>query len=145
MKNGRKYLALLLVLVLAMSSCMAMAEETYPTQWDLTEIYADADAWQADYDKVMEMIPQHEAYRGTLNTAQGLYDYLQFAYLGGADAAAEPAVPVCVSGIQSESGRSGVQHDDDEDLRDEQRGGAALLVCGAGDLLAAAGNAPGDD
>ena len=82
MRSCRKWLALLLVLVLAMSSCMAAAEETCPTQWDLTEIYADVDAWQADYDRVMEMIPQHESYRGTLNTAQGLYDYYQFAYLG---------------------------------------------------------------
>lgn len=84
MKNQRRLLALLLALVLALGSCAAIAEEekTYPTQWDLTEIYPDVDAWNADYDNVMELIPQHENYRGTLNTAQGIYDYYQFAYLG---------------------------------------------------------------
>ena len=78
MKHYKKWIAVLLALVLAMSSCVAMAEEALPTQWDLTEIYADEEAWQADYDRVMELIPQHESYRGTLNTAQGIYDYFQF-------------------------------------------------------------------
>ena len=84
MKKQRRLLALLLALVLALGSFAAIAEEekTYPTQWDLTEVYPDLDAWNADYEKVMELIPQHENYRGTLNTAQGIYDYLQFAYLG---------------------------------------------------------------
>lgn len=63
MKKHRILLALLLVLALVMSS-FAAAAETYPTQWDLTEIYADVDAWQADYDKAMEMIPQFESFRG---------------------------------------------------------------------------------
>ena len=82
MRIIRRLLAVLLALVLATAGCAAMAEETLPTQWDLTEIYADVDAWQADYDRVMELIPQHESYRGTLNTAQGIYDYFQFAYMG---------------------------------------------------------------
>ena len=79
MKKHRILLALLLVLALVMSSFAAAADETYPTEWDLTEIYADVDAWQTDYDKVMAMIPQFESFRGTLNSAQGVYDYLQFA------------------------------------------------------------------
>lgn len=84
MKNHRRLLALLLALILALSSCAAIAEEekSYPTQWDLSEVYPDVDAWNADYEKVMELIPQHENYRGTLNTAQGICDYMQFAYLG---------------------------------------------------------------
>lgn len=82
MRIVRRLLAVLLALVLAMAGYSSMAEEALPTQWDLTEIYADVDAWQADYDRVMELIPQHESYRGTLNTAQGIYDYFQFAYLG---------------------------------------------------------------
>ena len=82
MRIVRRLLAVLLALALAMAGCAAMAEEALPTQWDLTEIYADVEAWQADYDRVMELIPQHESYRGTLNTAQGIYDYFQFAYMG---------------------------------------------------------------
>lgn len=83
MKITQRLLAALLALILVLGGCMAVAEEdTLPTQWDLTEIYADVEAWQADYDRVMELIPQHESYRGTLNTAQGIYDYFQFAYMG---------------------------------------------------------------
>ena len=82
MRTHLKRLALLLAMAIVLSACPAIAEEVYPTQWDPTEIYADLDAWNADYDKMMELIPQHENYRGTLNTAQGVYDYLQFAYLG---------------------------------------------------------------
>ncbi len=84
MRYHRRLLALLLALILALSSCAAIAEEekSYPTNWDLSEIYPDVDAWNADYEKVMELIPRHENYRGTLNTAQGIYDYMQFAYLG---------------------------------------------------------------
>lgn len=83
MRRRRRIPGILLALVLALSCCLsATAEEAYPTEWDLSKIYADSDAWQQDFDKAMELIPQHEAYRGTLNTAQGLYDYYQFAYLG---------------------------------------------------------------
>ena len=83
MKKLLKPLALLLALVFALSGWAAVAEgDSYPTQWDLTEIYPDVDAWTSDYDRVMELLPLHASYRGTLNTAQGLYDYLQFAYLG---------------------------------------------------------------
>ena len=78
-----KLLCGLLALALILSCCLgAAAEDKYPTQWDLTEIYASADEWQADYDKVMAMLPEYEAYRGTLNTAQGIHDYYQFAYAG---------------------------------------------------------------
>lgn len=82
MKNLRKLLAMLLALAMIFSCGAAMAEESYATSWDLTEVYPDVDAWMADYDKLMEMFPQYESYRGTLNTAQGIYDYFQFAYYG---------------------------------------------------------------
>lgn len=80
-KTLARLLACALILTLALGGLSALAE-TYPTAWDLTELYADADAWQADYDRAMEMIGQYDAFRGTLNTAQGLYDYLNYAYLG---------------------------------------------------------------
>ena len=82
MKTCRKWIAALFVIILTVSSCVVEAEEALPTQWDLTEIYENVDAWQADYDRAMEIIPQYESYQGTLNTAQGIYDYLQSAYMG---------------------------------------------------------------
>lgn len=82
MKTCRKWVAALFAIILTVSSCVVMAEEALPTQWDLTEIYENVDAWQADYDRAMEILPQYESYQGTLNTAQGIYDYLQFAYMG---------------------------------------------------------------
>ena len=82
MKTCRKWVAALFAIILTVSSCVVVAEEALPTQWDLTEIYENVDAWQADYDRAMEILPQYESYQGTLNTVQGIYDYLQFAYMG---------------------------------------------------------------
>ncbi|MGN0743075.1 MAG: M3 family metallopeptidase, partial [Candidatus Fimadaptatus sp.] len=83
MRMTKRIAAFLLALVMAMGCLTALAEgNTYPTKWDLTEIYASEDEWMADYDAVMEMLPQLESFRGTLNTAQGLYDYLQFFVVG---------------------------------------------------------------
>lgn len=78
MKRG---LALLLALVLLLSAMVtASAEGTLPTTWDLTSVYASVDEWQADYDTVMKMLDNYEQYRGKLNNAQDICDYLRFAY-----------------------------------------------------------------
>ena len=53
-----------------------------PVEWNLEEIYPDADAWQEDYDKAMALLSEYENYRGTLNTAENIYAYLQFSKLG---------------------------------------------------------------
>ena len=83
MTMTKRIAAFLLALILAMGCLTALAEgDAYPTKWDLTELYASEDEWMADYDAAMELIPQIESFRGTLNTAQGLYDYLQFYALG---------------------------------------------------------------
>ena len=83
MTMTKRITAFLLALILAMGCLTALAEgDAYPTKWDLTELYASEDEWMADYDAAMEMIPQIESFRGKLNTAQGLYDYLQFYALG---------------------------------------------------------------
>lgn len=77
----KKILALFLTLALLLSVMVsAAAENTLPTMWDLTSIYTSVDEWQADYDTVMEMLNDYEQYRGKLNNAQNIYDYLQFAY-----------------------------------------------------------------
>jgi len=77
----KKVLALFLTFVFSLSVMVtASAESTLPTTWDLTSIYDSVDEWQADYDTVMEMLDNYEQYRGKLNNAQDIYDYLQFDY-----------------------------------------------------------------
>ena len=76
----KKGLALFLTLALLLSAVVAAsAEGALPTTWDLTSVYASVDEWQADYDTVMEMLDNYEHYRGKLNNARGIYDYLQFS------------------------------------------------------------------
>lgn len=79
----RSALAVMLVLgILACGAVGAMAEsEALPTVWNLESIYASVEEWQADYDSVMGMLDACESYRGTLNTAQNIYDFFQFAIL----------------------------------------------------------------
>ena len=43
-----------------------------PTSWDLTDLYADEDAFEADMQRVEELIPEIEKFRGTLNSADGI-------------------------------------------------------------------------
>lgn len=84
MKLKRRFCALLLALALALgcvSGALAEQEEPLPTEWNLEEIYPDVEAWQADYDTVMEMLNRYEEFRGTLNSAEAIYNYLQFSYL----------------------------------------------------------------
>ena len=77
----KKVLALVLTLALLLSVVVtASAEGALPTTWDLTSVYGSVDEWQADYDTVMKMLDNYEQYRGKLNNAQDIYDYLQFAY-----------------------------------------------------------------
>ena len=79
MTLNKRMLALVLALALALG-CLpaALAEEgaALPTQWNLEEIYPDVEAWQADYDTVMEMLNRYEQFPGRLNNAQKIYDYL---------------------------------------------------------------------
>ncbi len=81
-KSFKKSSAMLLALALAAGNTTVMAENEYVTEWDLSLIYEDEAAWQADYDKAMALLDQYEEMRGTLNTVQGLYDYMEFAYGG---------------------------------------------------------------
>lgn len=74
-------LALSIVASTPMTALGAPQTKELPTEWDLDSIYASVDEWQADYDAVMKMLDQYANFRGTLNTAQNIYDYYQFAYL----------------------------------------------------------------
>ena len=77
----KKILSVILAAALLISlSAPVFAEDKLPTKWDLTVIYPSAEEWQKDYDKVMKMLDEYERFRGTLNNAQGIRDYMQFAY-----------------------------------------------------------------
>ncbi len=75
-----KGLTLLLIWILLLPVMgIASEESALPTTWDLTSIYSSAEEWQADYDAAMEMLDNYEQYRGRLNNAQDIYDFLQFS------------------------------------------------------------------
>ena len=48
-----------------------------PTKWDLTDLFADEDAFEADMKRAEELIPKIESYRGTLNSAEGIQKILE--------------------------------------------------------------------
>ena len=71
--------------VLMLLSCapvsLAAEEAGYPVEWDLSQIYTNLDDWQTDYDRVMELLEEYENYRGTLNSAENIYAFLEYSYL----------------------------------------------------------------
>ena len=79
----KRWLAALLTCAMLLALAVpatAEAAEPLPVEWDLGSIYAGVEEWQADYDKAMGMLDGYEDFRGRLNNAQAIYDYLQFAY-----------------------------------------------------------------
>lgn len=48
-----------------------------PTKWDLTDLFADEDAFEADMKRVEALIPRIESIRGTLNSAEGIQKMLE--------------------------------------------------------------------
>lgn len=52
----------------------------YPTDWDLSEIYASPEEWNRDFERVLEMMPTFEQFKGTLNTAEGILAYENFSF-----------------------------------------------------------------
>ena len=47
-----------------------------PTSWDLKELYANEAAFEADMKRLEELIPQINSMRGTLNSVEGLLNYM---------------------------------------------------------------------
>jgi len=43
-----------------------------PTSWDLTDLYEDEDAFEADMERIEELLPEVEKRRGTLNSKEGI-------------------------------------------------------------------------
>ena len=48
-----------------------------PTSWDLKELYEDEAAFEADMNRLEELIPKINLMRGTLNSVEGMLNYMQ--------------------------------------------------------------------
>lgn len=48
-----------------------------PTKWDLTELFEDEAAFEADMQRVKDLLPEIESLRGTLKDAEGIRNYLE--------------------------------------------------------------------
>ena len=84
MKRKTRLLAAVLAALMLFActpAAFASEEEELPVAWDLSEVYPDTDAWQADYDRVMELLDSYEEYRGTLDSAENIYEFLDFSYM----------------------------------------------------------------
>lgn len=71
-------LSLIMAMVISLSACTSAL--AYPTEWALTDIYESEDAWQADFDRISELIQGHSEYRGKLNNADTIYEYYERFY-----------------------------------------------------------------
>jgi len=74
-----RFIAFIMCFMLAIGSvahAQTPAEGKYPTSWDLTQIYETTEAWYADYERALELASTQSAYRGTLNTPEGIYNAL---------------------------------------------------------------------
>lgn len=50
-----------------------------PTEWDLTELYPDDEAFEKDMKRVEELLPEVEEIKGTLNSAEGFLNLYENA------------------------------------------------------------------
>ena len=51
--------------------------ENLPTEWDLTELYADKAVWREDYNRWQTLFSQLPDYRGKLDSAQAVLDFIK--------------------------------------------------------------------
>ena len=81
----KKLIGMIMAAMIAIIACGTAwgqsSDAELPVTWDLSLVYESVDEWQADYDTVMEMLNQYEDFRGNLNNAETIHDYLVFAYL----------------------------------------------------------------
>ena len=93
MKRRLRGIAATLVLILSVSACASPIQRMesdqstysvergkYPIKWNLENIYASEEEWQADYDKVMAMFDTYDKFRGKLDNAETIREYFDFAY-----------------------------------------------------------------
>ena len=77
-RHPLRLLALIMAMVMPLVGCTSVL--AYPTEWALTDIYESEDAWQADFDRISELIQGHSEYRGKLNNADTIYEYYERFY-----------------------------------------------------------------
>lgn len=84
MRNTRRrslaLLAIIMAMVMSLVSCASAL--AYPTEWALDDIYASEAEWQADFDRIGELIQGHSEYRGKLDNADTIYEYYERFYMG---------------------------------------------------------------
>ncbi|MCQ2419631.1 MAG: M3 family metallopeptidase [Clostridia bacterium] len=90
----KRLLAVLLTLAMCLSlaACTAQpdaaaemaeidrSEGKYPIFWNGAQLYADYDAWLADYESILDFPEKFEQFRGKLNTVDGLAGFLSLLY-----------------------------------------------------------------
>lgn len=87
----KRILAALMALVMCFSlvACTAhpetstkinQAEGKYPISWNGAQLYADYDAWLADYESIQDFPDKFAQFRGKLNTVDGLAGFLALLY-----------------------------------------------------------------
>lgn len=83
LKQGLRRVAVLALLLVILNSmlCTARASQ-YPTTWDLGQIYASTDEWYADFERVEQLIQGHAEYRGQLDDAATIAEYIDRFYMG---------------------------------------------------------------
>ena len=84
LKTIRRMFSLILAMLMCLTCTAANTAfaQDYTTTWDLTQIYETADDWQADYDRVEQLIQGHSEYRGKLDNAQTILEYYERFYMG---------------------------------------------------------------
>lgn len=78
MTKLQRNLACLLALLLTFCVSLTALAEERPSNWDLTDIYADDAAIEAVFTDVENQIAQISAFRGTLNTVEGVVAWYAF-------------------------------------------------------------------
>lgn len=85
LKHGINRIRRAAILLLALIMCVVASPvraSQYPTSWDLSQIYAGTDEWQADFERVQQLIQGHAEYRGQLDDAAVLAEYIERFYMG---------------------------------------------------------------
>ncbi|MDD3336363.1 MAG: oligoendopeptidase F family protein [Eubacteriales bacterium] len=78
MTKPQRILACLFALILALSMSLTALAEERQTTWELTDLYADDVAVEAEITEIQTLIDQLPSFRGTLKTVEGVVAWYAF-------------------------------------------------------------------